>query len=234
MWCCRDKLLFAYFKNFSENLVSATEFCRCNKSHKEICCCKVLCYLMPDCYSTQVTCFFGMKCCLVCSNSIKFSPTVLLTIQFRLLANTFWDMNQGWCWKIHDVWTYLISPLSPPQNWRDGRGAHQNVISASTGAAKTVGKVIPELHEWKADWYGILCSCSRCLCGGSYLQTQEGGKALPHCMLNCQHFWFCCVDYLHVVWHQSEHFFKYFISPQWPIPKLMNYSWTSIWYVTTY
>ena len=146
MWCCRDKLLFAYFKNFSENLVSATEFCRCNKSHKEICCCKVLCYLMPDCYSTQVTCFFGMKCCLVCSNSIKFSPTVLLTIQFRLLANTFWDMNQGWCWKIHDVWTYLISPLFPPQNWRDGRGAHQNVISASTGAAKAVGKVIPELN----------------------------------------------------------------------------------------
>ena len=96
--------------------------------------------------STQVTCFFGMTCCLVCSNSIKFSPTVLLTIQFRLLADTFWDMNQGWYWKIHDVWTYLISPLSPPQNWRDGRGAHQNVISASTGAAKAVGKVIPELN----------------------------------------------------------------------------------------
>ena len=96
--------------------------------------------------STQVTCFFGMKCCLVCSNSIKFCRTVLLTIQFRLLANTFWDMNQGWYWKIHDVWTYLISPLSPPQNWRDGRGAHQNVISASTGAAKAVGKAIPELN----------------------------------------------------------------------------------------
>ena len=100
--------------------------------------------------STQVTCFFGMTCRLVCSNSIKFSPTVLLTIQFRLLANTFWDMNQGWCWKIHDVWTYLISPLSPPQNWRDGRGAHQNVISASTGAAKAVGKVI--FLNWMESW----------------------------------------------------------------------------------
>ncbi|XP_059939119.1 LOW QUALITY PROTEIN: glyceraldehyde-3-phosphate dehydrogenase, testis-specific [Mesoplodon densirostris] len=34
----------------------------------------------------------------------------------------------------------------PSKAWKDGRGAHQNIIPASTGAAKAVGKVIQDLQ----------------------------------------------------------------------------------------
>ena len=41
--------------------------------------------------------------------------------------------------------TYTNS--GPAQAWRDGRGAHQNIIPASTGAAKAVGKVSTVNHH---------------------------------------------------------------------------------------
>lgn len=37
----------------------------------------------------------------------------------------------------------LDSPSS--KQWRDGRAAYQNIIPSATGAAKAIGKVIPEL-----------------------------------------------------------------------------------------
>ena len=48
---------------------------------------------------------------------------------------------------IHAVTATQKSIDSPsPKNWRLGRGAYQNIIPSSTGAAKAVGKVLPKMN----------------------------------------------------------------------------------------
>ena len=42
------------------------------------------------------------------------------------------------------------------KNWRDGRGAGQNIIPASTGAAKAVGKVLLVLSRTKMRGYNSM------------------------------------------------------------------------------
>uniref|UniRef100_A0A6Q2XUZ5 glyceraldehyde-3-phosphate dehydrogenase (phosphorylating) n=1 Tax=Esox lucius TaxID=8010 RepID=A0A6Q2XUZ5_ESOLU len=72
--------------------------------------------------------------------------------------------------------------------WRDGRGAHQNIIPASTGAAKAVGKVIPELNGKLTGMafrvpvadvsvVDLTCRLSR---PGSYAEIKEAVKKAAH------------------------------------------------------
>ncbi|MEM8894340.1 MAG: type I glyceraldehyde-3-phosphate dehydrogenase, partial [Bacteroidota bacterium] len=88
-----------------------------------------------DAYTSDMTCVSNASCTTNCLAPIA-----------KVLNDKF-GIESGLMTTVHAVTATQKTVDGPSmKDWRGGRGAYQNIIPSSTGAAKAVGKVIPELN----------------------------------------------------------------------------------------